>query len=418
MTITVGWTTDQIIRINKVDMVLVQSTPVEVYELNANTLFFALKDLEAGVEGIPWPDTQSNNSPVTLGGLTFARVLEILDPYTITFEDGQYVVDVVGANTNILDRTNPNQVSVRTNNSAGLVGSRQIENLSFQRDVRIWVDTANGQAGISYPLGLPASPVSNLVDGIAIADARGLPYRFRGVGSATVTSAISLDYFDLLGQSPEVSELVIQAGVSTQATVFERLKLSGTLDGPVLIRECELGDISGYAGEMRDCAWMGNVTVDAARTALISMHNCNSEIPGNSRPYLDFNGASCDAILDRYTGGIELRNITQGQSITINAAAASVRIAASCTSGTIKVRGDFALENLATGNPGLTVLTYENNEDSKYERIEAMWRDQGLDANNAKTITENVEGESYDEQAGGATKEVRKVGTVTTITRQ
>ena len=58
---------------------------------------------------------------MTLGGLTLSRVVEIIAPYTITFEDGQYAVNLVGANNNIADKTNVNQVSVRSSNSAGMV---------------------------------------------------------------------------------------------------------------------------------------------------------------------------------------------------------------------------------------------------------------------------------------------------------
>lgn len=129
MTITVGWATDQIIRVNKVDMTLISSSPVEVYELDTNAFYLALKDLEASVEGMPWTDTQRNNSPVTLGGITYARILEIIDPYTITFEDDQYVVQLTGSNNNIIGKTNPNQVSVQGNNAAGLVQLVEIQEI-------------------------------------------------------------------------------------------------------------------------------------------------------------------------------------------------------------------------------------------------------------------------------------------------
>lgn len=113
MAITVNWATDQIINIPKADMTLVQLSPVEIRELDTDNFFLALKDLEASVEGMPWPNTQRNASPVLLGGITYARVLEIIDPYTITFEDGTYVVQLTGSNNNIIERTNPNHCRCR-----------------------------------------------------------------------------------------------------------------------------------------------------------------------------------------------------------------------------------------------------------------------------------------------------------------
>lgn len=71
-------------------------------------------------EGIVFPFPFSHNTEVTLGGLTYARIIEILSPYTITFEDGQYRVILIGSNNNILDVSNVNQVSISPTNSAGL----------------------------------------------------------------------------------------------------------------------------------------------------------------------------------------------------------------------------------------------------------------------------------------------------------
>jgi hypothetical protein len=52
------------------------------------------------------------------------------------------------------------------------------------------------------------------------------------------------------------------------------------------------------------------------------------------------------------------------------------------------------------------------------QRLAEVWRDQGLDAANAKTITENAAGTSYDETVNGVVKEVRKAGADTVVTRQ
>ena len=50
-------------------------------------------------------------------------------------------------------------------------------------------------------------------------------------------------------------------------------------------------------------------------------------------------------------------------------------------------------------------------------KIDEIHRDRGLDASAPKTITENTAGTSYDETATGITKEVRKSGSTTTVTR-
>jgi hypothetical protein len=120
MAITINWTT-MVIYVPKEDMTLVQSSPSEIRSLDVDWFRLQLKDIEDNTEGQPFMDTHRHNTEVTLGGLTLARVVEILYPYTVTFEDGQYAVNLIGANTNIADRTNVNQVSVRSSNSAGLI---------------------------------------------------------------------------------------------------------------------------------------------------------------------------------------------------------------------------------------------------------------------------------------------------------
>jgi len=110
-----------VISVPKADLSLIQETPVEIRELNLNWFRLQLKAWEDDEEGIVQLKTHNHNTEVVLGGLTFARVVEILDPYSVTFEDGQYAVNLVGANSNVCDKISLNQVSIRSANSAGLI---------------------------------------------------------------------------------------------------------------------------------------------------------------------------------------------------------------------------------------------------------------------------------------------------------
>ncbi|MCP4470528.1 MAG: hypothetical protein GY815_07560 [Gammaproteobacteria bacterium] len=119
MTISVDYITN-IITIEKADMTLVTLSPYEIRSLDLNTVHNALRTGEADEAGTIYPRTHDHNTEVTLGGVTYARQVEFLAPYTITLEDGAYACDLTGANNNLVDRINLNQVQVRTNNSAGL----------------------------------------------------------------------------------------------------------------------------------------------------------------------------------------------------------------------------------------------------------------------------------------------------------
>lgn len=122
MAITIDWGT-KVISVPKADMTLITSTPYDVYELDLDVFRLRLKELEASVEGMPFRHTHEHNTEVTISGTTLARVIEIVNGYTVTFEDDQYAVNLVGANSNIGDENilNLNQVSVRSFNSAGLI---------------------------------------------------------------------------------------------------------------------------------------------------------------------------------------------------------------------------------------------------------------------------------------------------------
>lgn len=119
MAISIDWAT-KIINVPKADTTLVDAGPPEIRELDVDVFRKALNALQAGEEGI-WADTTHlHNTTVTVGGVILARVVEIINGYTVTFEAGAYAVNLVGANNNISDVMNLNSVSLRSANSAGL----------------------------------------------------------------------------------------------------------------------------------------------------------------------------------------------------------------------------------------------------------------------------------------------------------
>ena len=117
--ISVNWATN-VITIPRADLVHVGGA---LYELDVNAFREELKDLEDSEVGITFPDTHRHNTEVTLSGVTYARTFEMINGYTITFEDvgTPYTVRCVGANHNIADVKNVNQVSLIIGNSAGLI---------------------------------------------------------------------------------------------------------------------------------------------------------------------------------------------------------------------------------------------------------------------------------------------------------
>ncbi len=122
MAISIDWGT-KVIFVPKDDMALVQTVPFEIRSLDINEFRLALRELEYSEDGMLYEPTHNHNTPVSIGGTSLARVIEIINGYTIVFENGSYVAQVINGNSNIGDVVNLNTVSVRTSNSAGLIVS-------------------------------------------------------------------------------------------------------------------------------------------------------------------------------------------------------------------------------------------------------------------------------------------------------
>lgn len=96
----------------------------KLYRLDVNDLRLALKDIEDNQHGICYDDTHRHNTEVILAGVTYSRTFEIINGYTIEFDDSiesNYTVMCVGANHNLSDVKVLNSVSLIVGNSAGLI---------------------------------------------------------------------------------------------------------------------------------------------------------------------------------------------------------------------------------------------------------------------------------------------------------
>jgi len=130
--ITIDWAT-RIIAIAQADLAPVSAT---LYELDVDAFRLALKDIEDSEAGAVFPDTHRHNTAVTLAGVTYARTVEIINGYTVSFQDtgSPYTVRAVGANHNLGDVTNfDGNVSLITGNAAGLITVASGSGLSVEQ---------------------------------------------------------------------------------------------------------------------------------------------------------------------------------------------------------------------------------------------------------------------------------------------
>lgn len=334
MAISINWAT-KVIYIPKDYLTLVQSSPSEILELNLNTLRLDLKAIEDSDDGMPMDDTHRHYPPVPVGGIELARVVEIINGYTVTFEDGQYAVNLKGANTNLGDVVNVNQVSVRSANSAGLVNSAALEFGEFGGAVT--VDVVNGVPGTTYPAGTKRVPVNNLTDAIAIADHRRFK-RIELIGSLTIKPTDNISHFEVVGQTPIHSLITIEDNPSASYTLFKNCTLTGSLDNNNTVEASRVYNISVANGYLKDCLVQeGYIKISGDQD--VHMVDCWTDAI-DGRPILDFNGTTNSAILHGWAGDLCIANMSEDTSkAVVNIKSGTVEIDDTVTAGTIVLKG-------------------------------------------------------------------------------
>lgn len=364
MAISVDWPT-KVITVPRADMQLIQSNPTEIRTLNLESFHLTLRDLEDDYDGMPWDRTHRYAAPVTVGGVQLAAVVEIVNDYTVTFEDGQYAVNLVGANSNVGDRVNVNQVSVRSANSAGLTFSDSINSQSYING-QIWVDPATGAPGYAFPQGTPKAPVNNWPDALLVRSREKLD-SFRILSTTSLGASDSIAGFHLEGQNPHADVLVLGGGDTLYADL-KALTVVGQMNGQVFCSDiCILGNIVNFAGGVLNSFLGGTLTVDVTYTSSINILRCASGLLGGSNPVLDMNGSAAYILVREYLGGLIIKNFNTGSAGEISLFAGTIYLDSSCTSGLLSIEGNGQVIDLATGETiqtgswnGMTVINNTN----------------------------------------------------------
>lgn len=347
MAITVTWDT-KIINVPKADTTLIQSNPTEIRELDINVFRLTLKDLEAGAEGMPFLDTHRHNTEVLLAGITYARVIEIINGYTVTFEDGQYAVNLFGANHNVGDVTNVNQVSIRVNNSAGLISSPAIEFAAYEDG--IVVDITKTTVGTAFDIGTGANPCGNISDALQIAANVGVK-KLKIIGDITFTTGHDLTNFEIEGGSQTKSIITIDSGAIVNGVEISQAEVLGTLDQNASLDHCKVSSLSFFEGFMTNCQ-LATGALTLGGTNNFHLVDCHSGVAGGNpadTPIIDMNGGGRDVLVRNYSGGIRFQNCATNDVISIDLVSGQVVLDNTLTAGDFTIRGVGKLTDNSNG---------------------------------------------------------------------
>jgi hypothetical protein len=375
MAITINWGT-KVINVPQSFLTLISGTS---YQLDTVAFHIALKDLEDSEDGMAFPPTHNHNTAVTLGGIQYARIIEIINGYTITFEDGVYSVSLIGSNNNILDVANLNQVSVRANNSAGLINVVEVQVAAFNDGVTI--DVTKTVTGTNYPFGTPASPVNNLADAKTIAVARGFNKLYIK-GSLTLGATDVVTDYHIYGQGATFNVkktiITLTAGCTTSNAYFYDLMIQGQQGGECHYVNCLIGALTKAHCHYDSCMMVGPIAFSSGvgsthTTDLVSCYTSTSEYVVDAYDAVTLAYSQLKQVYNNFIGKIKFINFkNSGSIINLNITSGEVIIDSSCTAGTFNIRGNAVLTNNSGGSTVKTEGLVTENFTRIRQSIEAM----------------------------------------------
>jgi len=313
------------------------------YKLDLNEFRKKCRDLEDQFDnGLSYPPMIKYNTTVDTGDVILARVVLLINGYTVTFEDGQYAVLFDGANTNVHNYTNVNQVSIRPNNSTGLQDLSTLLSSAYQGEVVL--NILGGQSGTSTPIGTLGKPSNNWSDAMVIAD-RENAKEINLQGLLTLADGDNAEYRIVVGSHPLNSILIVNNLSDTVGLIAKNLTFSGDLDGGAILEHCVLGQVNYFAGFINDCALTAN-TIFINGVAV--MMACSAGSDAAHPPIIDLANATSFAIWN-YNGNIKIVNCTAGIEIDVTMNG-ELYIDPSCTNGAFTISGDCNVNHTQTGS--------------------------------------------------------------------
>jgi hypothetical protein len=346
----------------RADMPLLQASP-EVRELDANVFHQELRTLEAGVDGMPWPQTHTHQGEVVQSGVTYARFVTIIAPYTLELEAGIYSVAVTNGNVNFVDVKVPNTTSLLIQNSAGLVNLNTV--LRKFEDF-IYFDEFAGNTGTTPTDGTRDNPVSSEASALTLVASEGKVGVIIQDGTFTLDQAVNLLSFEGLGD-PRTSVFAPNGWTITDCT-FRRLTLSGDANNSSLTGiGCLLSGLTDTSGTFEECFVLTTtLAVDASE---VIFNNCRSVVPGGSdQAEVDLQGRAGPVQFRAWAGGCRLENATNALcSISMDIKPGHFKLAASCTDALdVVVRGDGKYTNESS-------ILASKIDDIGFTNVPAIW---------------------------------------------
>jgi len=217
---------------------------------------------------------------------------------------------------------------------------KSLANTAFESYVHI--DTNNGIAGTTYPIGTQAYPVNNLADAFTIFYA---PANEGILVGCELTGEVTCIYPVLNHHLKGLSlfqDIIHTDGGSYTNTIFENVQVTGAFTGTgVLFKNCYLKDIDGLSGEITGGRITGILKIAPGET----FSGIEIVVEGDFT-VIDLQNATDTIVsLDVDSGIITFINAVEGCLIELNLRGGEIVLDASCTGGEFYAEGYGTLYN-------------------------------------------------------------------------
>ena len=231
-------------------------------------------------------------------------------------------------------------------------------------------------------IGTHKTPSNNVPDTLTIASNEGIETIVIH-GAVTITTGHNVSELHLKGENAITTYLTLEAGAVAVDTKFsEMFIINSVFDGKSYVYKSYLENVSNIEGYIENSILSQNIQISNNQPTYII--DCKSACfgVGTEVPVIDMSAGNLHLAFRNWSGPIRIINSTDPNNTVCfdSVSAATVDIDASCTEGTMILRGVITHTNNST-------MTVNSSTQLDPRELDEIWQLQGLDADNPMTVT-------------------------------
>lgn len=227
-------------------------------------------------------------------------------------------------------------------NTDGLMSKQTITEVLWDA---VYIDSASGSSGITFPIGTASAPVNNTASAITIANLHKIKtFKIRG----SIALPQVFEDWTFIGVGSIFSDSINLNNQNVNRCRFETLTVSGALTTTYThFTRCSVLNVSGLSGLLIDSALQGNITMGGPGSVLTGQ---NIGVYGNTPgapAVVDMIGVGrvFQASMD---GALQFSNVGAGSYIEVGLKSGTVILDPTCSGGTASFIGTGKLINYST----------------------------------------------------------------------